>query len=64
MIREFDGIISAYVTINRPKARIGLGRQFVELLLGGGVLRVNRAGGAGSQTDNQNPKINSLHIPP
>jgi type III secretory pathway lipoprotein EscJ len=26
MIREFDGIISAYVTINRPKPRIGLGR--------------------------------------
>jgi flagellar M-ring protein FliF len=26
MIREFDGIISAYVTINRPKARVGLGR--------------------------------------
>jgi type III secretory pathway lipoprotein EscJ len=26
MIREFDGIISAYVTINRPRARMGLGR--------------------------------------
>jgi type III secretory pathway lipoprotein EscJ len=26
MIREFDGIISAYVTINRPRARVGLTR--------------------------------------
>jgi flagellar biosynthesis/type III secretory pathway M-ring protein FliF/YscJ len=26
MIREFDGIVDAYVTINRPKTRIGLGR--------------------------------------
>jgi type III secretory pathway lipoprotein EscJ len=27
MIREFDGIISAYVTINRPRPRVGLSRQ-------------------------------------
>jgi hypothetical protein len=26
MIREFDGITFAYVTINRPRARVGLGR--------------------------------------